>query len=264
MKCAKHILFFLILIPFSVELLITDVTKGETADADLVVFAAGSTSNVIKEIGELYQTKGFGNIITSFASSSTLAQQIVSGASVDVYLSANSKWMDFLEKKGCIEKESRFNLLSNRIVLIAPLKSQIQNVSITKELDLSVLLGSDGRLAMGDPKHVPAGIYGKEAMQNLGLWEQVKNSLAPMKDVRAALVLVERAEVPLGQVYSTDVAISQKVRVVGLFPSASHSEIVYPVAAVTGSKIDMATNFLKFLKRSEAKEIFLKHGFEVR
>ena len=240
------------------------VEKGIAAETEVVVFAAASTTNAITEIGERYAARGLGHITTSFASSSTLAKQIASGAPADVYLSANKKWMDFLEEKGAIEKASRFDLLSNRIVLIVPVASPIQTIEIKKGLDLAALLGGEGRLAMGDPDHVPAGMYGKGAMQTLGLWAQVESRLAPMKDVRAALVLVERAEAPLGQVYATDAAISAKVRAVGAFPVEAHPPIVYPVAAVAEGKTGAAADFLNFLKTPEARAVFVKYGFEVR
>jgi molybdate transport system substrate-binding protein len=238
--------------------------QAAAADQDVVVFAAASTTNAIAEIGELYAAKRAGHIKTSFASSSTLAKQIASGAPADVYLSANKKWMDFLEKKNALDKSTRFDLLGNRIVFIAPLRSSIDKVEVNDSLDLAVLLGSDGRLSMGDPDHVPAGMYGKKAMEKLGLWNQAQRRLAPMKDVRAALVLVERGEAPLGQVYATDAAISKKVRVVGMFPTDSHPPIVYPVAAVADGKAVAAAAFLNFLKSAEAKAVFTKYGFEVR
>ena len=172
--------------------------------------------------------------------------------------------MDFLEKKDAVVKATRFDLLGNRIVLIAPMASAIDKVEVNAQLNLAALLGSDGRLSMGDPSHVPAGMYGKKAMEKLGLWSQVESRLAPMKDVRAALVLVERGEAPLGEVYATDAAISKKVRVVGMFPESSHPAIVYPVAAVAGGNAKAAAAFMEFLKSAEAKAVFAKYGFEVR
>ena len=237
---------------------------GSAASETVTVFAAASTTNAITEIGDLFTAKGLGQVTTSFASSSTLAKQIASGAPADVYLSANTKWMDFLEEKNAIEKSSRFDLLGNRIVLIVPLQSSIQSVDVKQGMDLAALLGSDGRLAMGDPGHVPAGMYGRKALENLKLWDQVQSRLAPMKDVRAALVLVERAEAPLGLVYATDAAISKKVSVVGTFPIESHPPIVYPAAAVTGGKTGAAAKFLKFLKTPDAKDIFSTYGFEIK
>lgn len=266
MKSAQNILSICLLamVLLTVACLDFAVARSMAADTEVVVFAAGSTTNAITEIGALYAAQKKGHITPSFASSSTLAKQIASGAPADVFLSANVKWMDYLEEKSAIDKATRFDLLGNRIVLIAPVQSSIRNIEIKKGLDLADLLGSQGRLALGDPEHVPAGMYGKKAMQTLGLWEQVKNRLAPMKDVRAALVLVERSEAPLGQVYATDAAISKKVRVVGTFPVESHPPIVYPVAAVAGKKTDAAVAFLNFLKTPQARSVFEKYGFEVR
>lgn len=172
--------------------------------------------------------------------------------------------MDYLEKKDLIQKYTRFNLLGNRIALIVPLQSDVQNINIGQKLDLSSLLGKDGRLAMGDPVHVPAGIYGKQALESLDLWNKVASRIAPMKDVRAALVMVERAETPLGLVYTTDAAISEKVRIAGVFPSEHHPEIVYPIALISGGKSKPGLSFLKFLKTEDARSVFIKYGFEVK
>jgi molybdate transport system substrate-binding protein len=257
-------MFLLMLVILTAIELTLTAEKAIAAQTELVVFAAASTTNAITDIGALYAARGLGPVTTSFASSSTLAKQIASGAPADIFLSANKKWMDYLEEKNTIEKASRFDLLGNRLVLIAPVQSSLQAIEVKRGMDLTTLLGSQGRLSMGDPGHVPAGMYGQKAMQNLGLWAQVKDRLAPMKDVRAALVLVERAEAPLGQVYATDAAISKKVRVVGTFPLDSHPPIVYPVAAVAGGKRKAAADFLNFLKTSDARAIFMQYGFEVR
>ena len=260
-KCMSGIMIGMVLLIFLG--LSPLAARAVAAPGEVVVFAAASTTNAITEIGELYAAQDLGHITTSFASSSTLAKQIANGAPADVYLSANKKWMDFLEEKNAIDKAGRFDLLGNRIVLIAPKQSAIKTMDITSGLNLASLLGSDGRLSMGDPEHVPAGMYGKEALENLGLWGQVKDRLAPMKDVRAALVLVERIEAPLGLVYATDAAISKHVRVVGTFPIDSHPPIVYPVAAVSGGKREAAAVFMAFLKTRAARAVFEKYGFEV-
>jgi molybdate transport system substrate-binding protein len=234
------------------------------AQKNLVIFAAASTTNAISEIGKLYEARHPVNVQTAFASSSTLAKQIANGAPADVYLSANIKWMDYLAQKKAIDKRSRFDLLGNRIVLVVPAQSPIKSIDVKPGMHLAAVLGKDGRLAMGNPAHVPAGIYGKQALVTLGLWDQVKDRLAPMKDVRAALAMVERAETPVGLVYATDAAITKKVRVVGTFPADSHPPIVYPVAAVTGGKTKAAASFLKFLKSPQARAVFEKYGFSVR
>jgi molybdate transport system substrate-binding protein len=240
------------------------VGRGAAAQGGVVVFAAASTTNAVTEIGKLYADRHLGRVTPSFASSSTLAKQIESGAPADVYLSANKKWMDFLEARNLIDKESRVDLLGNRIVLIAPAGSTLKSVDVAPGFALATFLGRDGRLSMGNPEHVPAGIYGKQALENLGVWNQVKDRLAPMKDVRAALVLVERAEAPLGVVYATDAAITKKVRVVGTFPADSHPPIVYPVAAVAGGRSEAAKRFIDFLRSPESRAVFEKYGFAVR
>lgn len=241
-----------------------DCVKTAAAETEVVVFAAASTTNAISDIGRLYAAGNRGLMTPSFASSSTLAKQIEKGAPADVYLSANKKWMDYLEEKRSIVRESRFDLLSNRIVLIAPTKSPLQRIEVVPGFSLAGALGKNGRLSMGNPDHVPAGMYGKKALQRLGCWKSIADRIAPMKDVRAALVLVERAEVPVGQVYATDAAISNKVRVVGTFPPDSHPPIVYPVAAVSGGNRSAADRFLDFLKTAQARAVFEKYGFVVR
>jgi molybdate transport system substrate-binding protein len=237
---------------------------GAAAQSDVVVFAAASTTNAVTEIGKLYADRNLGRVTLSFASSSTLAKQIARGAPADVYLSANKKWMDFLEARHLIDKGSRLDLLGNRIVLIAPVGSTLKAIDVAPGFSLARYLGEGMRLSIGDPEHVPAGMYGKQALENLGAWGTVKDRLAPMKDVRAALVLVERGETPLGLVYATDAAISKKVRVVGAFPADSHAPIVYPVAAVAGGKVAAAKGFIDFLRSPQSRAIFEKYGFDVR
>lgn len=236
----------------------------DLARADVAVFAAASTTNAITDIGELYAARKLGRMVPSFASSSTLAKQIGNGAPADVYLSANTKWMDYIAQKGLVGQGSRADLLKNRLVLIAPAKSALTDMVVKPGFSPASALGETGRLAMGDPGHVPAGMYGKKALESLGSWDEVKARLAPMKDVRAALVLVERGECPLGLVYATDAAISKKVRVVGTFPESCHPPIVYPVAAVKGGNAEEARRFLDFLQTPEARAVFQKYGFGVR
>jgi molybdate transport system substrate-binding protein len=232
------------------------------ADEAVTVFAAASTTDAVMEIGELFSSRGLGRMTASFASSSTLAKQIENGAPADVYISANKKWMDYLQAGDRIDPASRFDLLSNRIVLIVPGESPLTAVEVVPHFPLAELLG-EGRLAMGDPDHVPAGIYGKQALEDLKAWSSVQDRIAPMKDVRTALVMVECGEVPLGLVYATDAAISKKVRVVGQFPPGSHPAIVYPVALVAGRQTAAAQRFGEFLRSPAAKAVFQKYGFIV-
>ncbi len=247
---------------FLVMSALTLCTVSAAEKDSITVFAAASTTNAITDIAKMYEKETGATVRHSFASSSTLAKQIAQGAPADVYISANPKWMTYVEDKGLIEPGSRFDLLGNRIVLIAPKDSDIQ-VKIEPGFDLSGILG-DGKLSMGDPDHVPAGIYGKQALETLGSWKTVEPKVARSKDVRAALALVERGECPLGVVYATDAAISTKIRVVGTFPENSHPPIVYPVALVKDRASKQVRSFLRFLKTVPAKTIFEKYGFSVR
>ncbi|MDL2291196.1 molybdate ABC transporter substrate-binding protein [Desulfovibrio sp. OttesenSCG-928-F20] len=236
--------------------------KAVAAQPDLVIFAAASTTDAVNALTALYDIQGKGKVSASFASSSTLAKQIEQGAPAAVFLSANIKWMDYLEEKGLLAGGSRKNLLRNRIALVVPASSPARAFKLTEQTDLTALLGKDGRLAVGDPAHVPVGMYGKQALEKLGLWEQVKDRLAPTKDVRAGLALVEQGEASLGLVYESDAAASPKVRLISVFPEDSHPEVVYPVAAVAGKQEEAARNFIDFLSTPEAIAIFKQYGFE--
>ncbi len=233
------------------------------ASDSLTVFAAASTTNAVTEIGALFSQQNEERFLPSFASSSTLAKQIDNGAPADIYISANRKWMDYLEEKQMIENGTRIDLLSNRIVLIVPSGSPVNDIQIVPGVDLLPIIG-EGRLSMGDPDHVPAGIYGKQALESLGVWAAVESRVARSKDVRAALALVERGEAPLGLVYATDAAISNQVHVAGTFPETSHPPIIYPVAVVAGKRSLATDRFMALLQSAEAKSVFEKYGFSVR
>jgi molybdate transport system substrate-binding protein len=235
---------------------------GGNASDTVTVFAAASTTNAVSEVGGLFVDRNLGDFLSSFAASSTLAKQIENGAPATVYVSANKKWMDYLEAKDLIDPASRYDLLGNRVVLIAPAGSSLSNVDVGPNLRLDELLDG-GYLAMGDPDHVPAGIYGKQALQTLGIWDDIGNRVARQKDVRSALALVERGEVTLGVVYATDAAITNRVKVVGMFPESSHPPIVYPVALVKGGETPAAERFLEFLKSGDARAVFEKYGFTI-
>lgn len=228
----------------------------------LMIFAAASTTTVMTQLADLFSKNEGIKTRTSFAASSSLAKQIQSGAPADIFLSANIKWMDYLEQKGLIVASSRFNLLGNRIVLISPALDPVPRFTISRSTDLIKLM-KNGRLAMGDPDHVPAGIYGRKALENLGLYSGVERSVARAKDVRAALFLVEKGEAPLGIVYQTDAAISSKIVVSSIFPEKTHPPICYPVAVVAGQESKAAQKFIRFLKSKQVKQIFQTHGFSV-
>jgi molybdate transport system substrate-binding protein len=226
---------------------------------EVTVFAAASTTNALTDIGKLWEAQGGGKVIFSFASSSTLAKQIEQGAPAQVFLSADQRWMDYLEQRGLLQAGSRLDLLGNRLVLIAPTDSALQG-KIAAGFPLGAWLGQ-GRLSVGDPDHVPAGLYTKEALSKLGVWGQVEDRLARAADVRAALALVERGEAPLGVVYSTDAAVTAKVRVVDTFPEDSHAPVTYPAAQVAGQATEQSGEFFKFLRSDQAQAVWQKYGF---
>lgn len=254
------VLCFVLVAAFSI--LLAAAAPPSALAGGIVVFAAASTTDAVTEIGALYRQKGLGSIKGSYASSSTLAKQIEQGAPADVFLSANTQWMQYLDTKGLVEKGSRRNLLRNRIALIVPQDSPVKAFEIKQGADVLSLLGKDGRLAVGDPAHVPVGMYGKQALENLKIWDLVKDRIAPAKDVRAGLALVERGEAPLGLVYESDAVVTNKVRVIGVFPVGSHTEVIYPVGAVAGKNVAEAKAFIEFLTTPEARAVFKKYGFE--
>jgi molybdate transport system substrate-binding protein len=262
MKPFKNPIFFCTLL-LSALLISPSSSPATSQENTVIVFSAGSTTNAVTDIATVFSREKGIKAITSFASSSTLARQIDKGAPAQVYISANKKWMDYLEQHKMIESHTRFNLLSNQLVLIAPDDSPLSTISIEKNFPLATLIGN-GYMAMGDPDHVPSGIYGKQAMETLGVWERVKEKIVRSKDVRAALALVARGEVPVGQVYSTDAAISDKVKIIGTFPADSHPAIVYPAAIITGQDTPEARAFLAFLTSPEARTVFEKYGFSVK
>jgi len=232
-------------------------SRGE----DVTVFAAASTTNALSEVAELYAASDSPGqeVRLVFAASSTLAMQISKGAPADLFLAANPAWMGYLAERQAILPESRRDLLGNRLVLIAPADSRLQ-IAIGPGLPLVEALG-DGRLAVGDPAHVPAGIYAKAALETLGVWQAVAPRTARAANVRAALALVDRGEAAAGIVYQSDVAIGRRTRVAAIFPVSSHPPITYQLALVAGSNLSGAKRFYRFLLGPEAGAIFRKHGF---
>lgn len=241
--------------------LLLGVLPAASATEPPTVFAAASLTEAMEAAADAYEEKTGIRVRFSFASSSTLARQIEAGAPADLYLSANEAWMDYLGERGLIRSESRTSPISNALVLIAPADGGSAAVELSADTDLAVLLGDDGRLAVGDPAHVPAGIYARQGLQALGLWDDLEPRLARADDVRAALALVARGEAPLGIAYSTDARISDKVRVVGRFPAGSHDPITYPFALVPASPSDEARALFDFLTGEEAMAVYETHGF---
>jgi len=224
---------------------------GAHAQEQLLIFAAASLKNALDEVNAAYGAP----VTASYAASSALARQIEGGAPVGVFISADLEWMDYLERKQLLERGSRRKLLGNRLVWIVP-------AGAPSAADPLSHLGKDGRLALADPHHVPAGKYAKAALERLGKWPAVARRLAAAENVRAALALVARAEAPLGIVYETDARAEPKVRIAGRIDAHLHPPIVYPAAAVRRAGAG-AQRYLEFLVGSRATAIFEKHGFDV-
>lgn len=228
-----------------------------------LVLAASSLQESLGECADRWAAAGHPRPVISFAASSALARQVDAGAPADLFLSADEEWMDYVEERGRLAPGTRVSFLANRLVLIAPAGSRVR-LSIRRGLPLARALGERGRLAMADPDAVPAGKYGKAALETLGIWSSVAGRIAPAENVRAALALVERGAAPLGIVYATDAMASKKVRVVDSFPVSSHPPITYPLARLKSSTNREAEAFRRFLLSGTARAIFARHGFVAR
>lgn len=228
------------------------------AQEPLTVFAAASLKNVMDEQGQAFQRAGGPPVRFSYAASSAIARQIEQGAPADIFIAADSDWMNHVEQRGLVKPRTRRDLLTNRLALIAPKDSRAR-LTVGRDMPLARALGS-GRLAMAAPE-VPAGKYGRAALTRLGVWKSVEGKVVSAENVRAALAYVSRGEAPLGIVYDTDAKADPGVRIVGLFPASSHPRIVYPAAVLAGSKNPAAGRFMAFLATPGARAIFQKHGF---
>lgn len=224
---------------------------------NLTVFAAASLKDALDEVVRGYDPAV--KVVVSYGASSALAKQIENAAPADLFIAADLDWMDYVETRKLIDKSTRSNLLRNRLVMIAPANTSAR-LEIKPSFALAQALG-DGRLAMANPDSVPAGKYGKAALQHLGVWTAVAGKVAAAENVRAALALVSRGEAPFGIVYLTDAIADKKVRIVGEFPDGSHPAIIYPAAVVAGSRNAQARVFLNYLGSPAARAIFSKHGF---
>jgi molybdate transport system substrate-binding protein len=252
---------------FSVALLSAVLLLGHAASAQdhdarapVIVFAAASMKNALDTISANWQQETGQTVKTSYAASSTLAKQLEQDAPAQIFISADLDWMDYVASKGLIKPGSRSDLLGNKLVLVAPKDSPV-SLDLKPGADLAKALG-EGRLAMGNVDSVPAGKYGKAALQKLGLWDSVSNKLAQAESVRAALLLVSRGEASLGIVYQTDAAADPTVKIVAVFPADSHPPIIYPVA-LTKKANEAAAAFLGYLKSPKAAPAFEAQGFTV-
>lgn len=222
-----------------------------------IVFAAASLTDSLKSVAEAYKARTGKTVTLSFGASSALAEQIEQGAPAEIFFSADTDWMDYLQQKSLIDAASRITLLGNQLVLIGAPDSR--PLTIAPHFNLAGALG-DGKLALADPASVPAGKYGKASLTALGVWDSIVGKIAPAENVRVALEYVARGETPYGIVYATDARVAPQVRIVGVFPENTHPPIVYP-AALTRTASPAARDFLMFLSEPDARAIFDKAGF---
>ena len=225
----------------------------------VTVFAAASMKNALDDINAAFTMRTGIKVVASYAASSALMKQIEEGAPADVFASADLEWMDYGSQKKVIKDDTRVNLLGNRLVLIAPKDSKLNEITIGPGFSLAQLAGDD-RIATGDVRAVPVGKYAKAALEKLGLWDAAVSKFAMTENVRAALTLVARGEAPFGIVYATDAKVEPRVKVIGTFPADSHPEIVYPVAATVTAKPE-ADTYLRYLRSAAAKAVFEQYSF---
>jgi len=236
------------------------LSAADAQAPQILVFAASSLTDAMQEASAAYEKTVHVTVKASFDSSAVLARQIEAGAPADVFFSADTEWMDYLQSRKLIQVASRKNVLGNRLVLIAPTQSQIQ-LKIAPHFPLAAALGK-GRLATGDPDSVPAGRYARSALTNLGVWDEIAPRLARAENVRVALLYVARGEAPLGIVYASDALADKNVRVVDTFPADTHEPIVYSIALTRPAK-SQAQAFIAYLTGPQGRDIFVKYGFTV-
>jgi molybdate transport system substrate-binding protein len=244
---------------FVLAFALAPLSSAPAQERPIIVFAAASMKNALDDADAAFTNKTGIKVTVSYAASSALMKQIEEGAPADVFVSADLDWMDYGSQKKLIQDATRVNLLGNRLVLIAPKDSPIGTVAIAPNIDLAKIAG-DGRIVTADVRAVPAGKYGKAALEKLGIWSSVEPKLAMAENVRAALTLVARGEAALGIVYETDAKVEPNVKIVGTFPADTHPPIVYPVALTATAKGD-SSQYLEFLRSQTAKAIFEKYGF---
>lgn len=238
------------------------VVQMPIANAEKVtLFAAASLKESVDEVGRQFAAASGTKVVVSYAASSALAKQIEAGAPADLFVAADSEWIDFLDARHLLAPGSRANLLSNRLVLIAPVSSAA-TLKIAVGFDLSAALGKE-RLAIANPDAVPAGKYAKAALQALGIWPSVAGKLARAENVRAALALVSRGETPFGIVYRTDAMADKGVRVIDTFAAELHRPITYTLALVATSQSAAARALMEYMKSDQTRSTWEKYGFTV-
>jgi molybdate transport system substrate-binding protein len=244
-------------------LAITMLLPVRAQNQSVTVFAAASLKTALSDIAAEWRKETGKTARISYAASGPLAKQIEAGAPADIFISADVAWMDYAAERKLIKPETRRNLLGNALVLVAPADSKAQPMEINAQSDLTGLLGAEGRLAMGEPRSVPAGAYAQKALTSLGLWAKVKDRIAQTESVRATLIFVARGEAPLGIVYRSDAHAEPHVKVLARFPESSHPPIVYPLAMVAASTNPDAKAFHDYLATPAATAIFTRESFDV-
>jgi molybdate transport system substrate-binding protein len=229
----------------------------------VTVFAAASLKTALDDIAAQWRKETGKTARISYAASGPLARQIEAGAPADIFISADVPWMDYAAQRHLIKAETRRNLLGNVLVLVAPADSKAQPMEINAQTDFRGLLGADGRLAMGEPKSVPAGAYAQKGLNSLGLWDKVKDRIAQTESVRATLLFVARGEAPVGIVYRSDAHAERHVKVLATFPESSHGPIVYPLAIIAASTNPDVKAFYDYLATPAASAIFKREFFDV-
>src|SRR3974390_1164777 len=245
---------------FVVAILLFAFAPPASAQEMVTIFAATSLKNALDDVDATFTKETGIKTTASYEASSALAKQIEAGAPADVFISADLRWMDYVGERKLIKPDTRFNLLGNKLVLIAPKESKLDHVDIGQGFDIAKLAG-DGRIAVADVKAVPAGLYAKAALEKLGAWTAAEPKLAQAENVRATLAFVARGETPIGIVYETDAKIEPKVKIVGVFPDDPTPPVTYPVAATAPSSKPAVARYLDFLRAPIAKAIFERYGF---
>ena len=248
-------------------LLLAAPSPPRAQEPALTVFAAASLQDALKALEPAWRAAAAGNppLRFSFAASSTLARQMEQGAPADLFMSADEQWMDWAQQRNLILSETRVSPLGNALVLVAPADTPLAPLTLARDSNLLALLGPNGRLAVGDPAHVPVGIYAQAALTWMGQWRALNPRLARAETVRTGLLLVERGEAPLGIVYATDALASGRVKVLGTFPAESHTAVTYPFAVTRhGGGKPQARALLAFLTGPVAAPTWRAQGFVLR
>ncbi|RLQ88441.1 molybdate ABC transporter substrate-binding protein [Notoacmeibacter ruber] len=246
--------FFAGLLSVGLALLLTPASRGDDAVAGPLVFAAASMTDALNDVAERYASEGHEAPRFSFASSSTLAKQIAQGAPADLFISANTDWMDWLARQNAIQPDSRGDIARNVLVIVGP-----EGAATAKSAEAAL---KEERVAIGDPSHVPAGIYAKEALQSAGLWQTVESRAVLGENVRIALELVRRGEVARAIVYASDRLAAPELAILYEFPDSSHDPIRYPAAVTAGAQNPAgAEAFLRFLQSPDGQGALKDAGF---